>query len=184
MRFNVINYLIKEGISNVFKNKKSTISSLMIMCATMLIFGLFFVIGENINAFVANVAEAQEIRVFVNNDATESQIEQVGRDILAIEGVKDAQYVSKEEGLESMRDVLGDDLIEGYKGENNILSAAYDVTLTDLELNEEVQSNIKQIENIKKVEASNKVIDQVLRLAKGIKIVTLAILLLLIVIST
>ena len=70
MRFNVINYLIKEGISNVFKNKKSTISSLMIMCATMLIFGLFFVIGENINAFVANVAEAQEIRVFVNNDAT------------------------------------------------------------------------------------------------------------------
>ena len=184
MRFNVINYLIKEGISNVFKNKKSTISSLMIMCATMLIFGLFFVIGENINAFVANVAEAQEIRVFVNNDATESQIEQVGRDILAIEGVKDAQYVSKEEGLESMRDVLGDDLIEGYKGENNILSAAYDVTLTDLELNEEVQSNIKQIENVKKVEASNKVIDQVLRLAKGIKIVTLAILLLLIVIST
>ena len=83
-----------------------------------------------------------------------------------------------------MRDVLGDDLIEGYKGENNILSAAYDVTLTDLELNEEVQSNIKQIENVKKVEASNKVIDQVLRLAKGIKIVTLAILLLLIVIST
>ena len=184
MRFNVINYLIGEGIRNLFKNKKSTMSSLMIMCATMLIFGLFFVIGENINAFVANVAEAQEIRVFVNNDATESQIEQVGRDILAIEGVKDAQYVSKEEGLESMRDVLGDDLIEGYKGENNILSAAYDVTLTDLELNEEVQSNIKQIENVKKVEASNKVIDQVLRLAKGIKIVTLAILLLLIVIST
>ena len=49
VRFNVINYLIGEGIRNLFKNKKSTMSSLMIMCATMLIFGLFFVIGENIN---------------------------------------------------------------------------------------------------------------------------------------
>ena len=61
MRFNVINYLIGEGIRNLFKNKKSTISSLMIMCATMLIFGLFFVIGENINAFVENVAFAMYI---------------------------------------------------------------------------------------------------------------------------
>ena len=48
VRFNVINYLIGEGVRNLFKNKKSTMSSLMIMCATMLVFGLFFVIGENI----------------------------------------------------------------------------------------------------------------------------------------
>lgn len=183
MRFNVINYLIGEGFSNLFKNKKSTISSLVIMCATMLIFGLFFVIGENINALVENVAEAQEIRVFVENNATDSEIEQVGNEILSIDGVKNAEYISKEEGLESMRDVLGDDLVEGYK-EKNILSAAYDVTLTDLELNEEVQESILQINNVKKIEASNKVIDQVLRLAKGIRIVTIAILALLIVIST
>ena len=52
VRFNVINYWISEGVKNLFKNKKSTMSSLMIMCATMLVFGLFFVIGENINSFV------------------------------------------------------------------------------------------------------------------------------------
>ena len=184
MRFNVISYLIKEGFSNIFKNKKSTISSLMIMCATMLIFGLFFVIGENISAFVNNVAEAQEIRVFVKNDATDAEVEQVGKDILSIDGVKDAVYVSKEEGLESMREWLGDELTESYKGENNILSAAYDVTLTSLELNSDVQESLGQIDNVKKVEASNKVIDQVLRLAKGIRIVTMGILILLIVIST
>ena len=67
MRFNVIKYLIGEGIRNLFKNKKSTMSSLMIMCATMFIFGLFFVIGENINAFVKNVADAQEIRVIIRH---------------------------------------------------------------------------------------------------------------------
>ena len=183
MRFNVMSYLIGEGFSNLFKNKKSTISSLMIMCATMLIFGLFFVIGENISAFVDNVAEAQEMRVYLVKDATESQIEQVGNEILAIDGVKDVQYISKEEGLESMRDVLGDELIQGYM-ERNILPPAYDVTLTDLEINEEVQESILQIENVDEIQASNKVIDQIIRLARGIRIVTGAILILLIVIST
>ena len=183
MRFNVISYLIGEGLSNTFKNKKSTISSLTIMCATMLIFGLFFIIGENINAFVGNVAEAQEIKVIVVNDATDAQIEEVGNEILGIDGVKNAEYVSKEEALESMKEWLGEDIIDGYD-EKNIFSASYNVTLTDLELNDEVQKSILEIPNVKKIESSNKVIEQVLRLAKGVKIVTVVILVLLIIIST
>ena len=82
MRFNVISYLIGEGLSNIFKNKKSTMSSLMIMCATMFIFGLFFVIGENINAFVKTVADAQGIKVFIENTATDAEIEEIGNEII------------------------------------------------------------------------------------------------------
>lgn len=183
MRFNVISYLIGEGFRNTFKNKKSTISSLTIMCATMLIFGLFFIIGENINAFVENVAEAQEIKVVVENDATDQQIEEVGKEILDIDGVKNAEYISKDEALDSMKEWLGNDMVEGYE-ERNIFSASYNVTLTDLELNDEVQKSILEIPNVKKIESSNKVIEQVIRLAKGVKIVTGVILVLLIVIST
>ena len=110
MRFNVVNYLIGEGIRNLFKNKKSTMSALMIMCATMLIFGLFFVIGENLNAFVENVADAQEIRVILDNDATDSEIEEVGKEILEIDGVRNAEFVSKDEALDYMKDMLGDEV--------------------------------------------------------------------------
>lgn len=182
MRFNVINYLIKEGVRNLFKNKKSTMSALMIMCATMLIFGLFFVIGENLNAFVENVADAQEIRVIIDNDATESEIEEVGSEILAIDGVKSAEFVSKDEALEYMKDMLGDELIEGYS-ERNIFSVAYNVTLTDLKLNDEVQDNINQIPHVKKIVSSNQTISQIISLAKGVRVVTAGILALLIVIS-
>ena len=49
MRISVIRYLIKEGIRSMFKNKKSTFASIGTMWATMLIFGLFFLIGENLN---------------------------------------------------------------------------------------------------------------------------------------
>ena len=183
MRFNVISYLFKEGILNVFKNKKSTISSLMIMCATMLIFGIFFVIGENINSFVKSVEDAQGISVYLVNTATDEEIERVGEEILQIDGVRDAKYISKEEALEKMRDRLGDSMVEGYI-ERNIFPASYEVTLTNLELNEEVQQNILKIENVDEIRSSNLVIDQIIRLAKGIKVVTWVILVLLIIIST
>ena len=182
VRFNVVNYLIGEGIRNLFKNKKSTMSALMIMCATMLIFGLFFVIGENLNAFVENVADAQEIRVILDNDATDSEIEEVGKEILEIDGVRNAEFVSKDEALDYMKDMLGDEVLDGYS-ERNIFSTAYNVTLTDLKMNNEVQANIKQIPHVKKIVSSNQVISQIISLAKGVRIVTAGILGLLIIIS-
>ena len=182
MRFNVINYWISEGVKNLFKNKKSTMSSLMIMCATMLVFGLFFVIGENINAFVSNVAEVQEIRVNLKINATESEIEEVGNEILAIEGVRNAEFVSKDDAIKYMEDLLGSDAVAEYK-ERNIFPVAYNVTLTDLSLNDEVQNEIKQIPQVDDIVSSNQLIAQILRLAKGVKYVTAAILALLIVIS-
>lgn len=182
VRFNVINYLIGEGVKNLFKNKKSTMSSLMIMCATMFIFGLFFVIGENINAFVKNVADAQGLMVFIENTATDEEIEEVGNKILSIDGVRNAEYVSKEKALESMEDLLGSELIEGYK-ERNIFPASYDVTLTDLELNQEVQESIIQIDKVEHIESSNDSITLVINIAKGVRLVTGVILILLIIIS-
>ena len=182
MRFNVINYLIGEGVRNLFKNKKSTMSSLMIMCATMLVFGLFFVIGENINAFVENVAEAQEIRVNLKINATESEIEEVGNEILAIDGVRNAEFVSKDDAIKYMEDLLGSDAVAEYK-ERNIFPVAYNVTLTDLSVNDEVQNEINQIPQVDNIVSSNQLIAQILRLAKGVKYVTAAILALLIVIS-
>ena len=101
MRYNVLGYLLGEGFINVFKNKKSTGASLIIMCATMLIFGLFFVIGENVNYIMEEVEAQQGMQVFLNKDATEEQIQQAGEQIRAIDYVATAQYVSKEDALNS-----------------------------------------------------------------------------------
>ena len=81
-----------------------------------------------------------------------------------------------------MKDMLGDEVLDGYS-ERNIFSTAYNVTLTDLKMNNEVQANIKQIPHVKKIVSSNQVISQIISLAKGVRIVTAGILGLLILIS-
>ena len=186
MKYSILGYFIGEGFSNVFKNKKSTGASLMIMCATMIIFGIFLILGENINHFVDEVESEQGIQVFVKNEATQEQIDELGNKIRAIDGVSTVEFVSKDEALEQMKERFGDrqDLLEGYEGENNIFTASYVVTLTDLTKSSDVQAQIETYSDVvKKINSKDEVVTTLINLANGIKIVTGVILVLLIVIS-
>ena len=184
MKYNIFGYLIGEGFSNVFKNKKSTGASLMIMCATMIIFGIFLILGENINHFVAEVESAQGMQVFINNDATQEQIDEIGEKIRNIDGVSTVEFKSKEEALNQMKEKFGDkqDLLAGYE-ENNIFPASYVVTLTDLTKSKDVQNQILTFDNIKKITSKDETVTTLINLANGIKIVTGVILILLVIIS-
>ena len=186
MKYNILGYLIGEGFSNVFKNKKSTGASLMIMCATMIIFGIFLILGENINHFVDQVESEQGMQVFVKNEATQEQIDELGEKIRAIDGVSTVEFVSKDEALEQMRERFGDkqDLLDGYEGENNIFTASYVVTLTDLTKSKTVQDQINTYTDVvKKITSKDEVVTTLINLANGIKIVTGVILVLLVIIS-
>ena len=184
MRFNILGYLIKEGFRNVFKNKKSTISSLTIMCATMLVFGIFFLIGENVNYIINTVEQAQGIEVFIETDATEAEIEELGTKIRAMDAVNKVEYVTKEQALNRLKDRLKDQayVLEIYE-ENNILPTSYIVTLTDLSKTKEVQEEILTFDHVKRIESSDQTISTLLKIANGIRIGTGIFLLFLIVIS-
>ena len=184
MKYNIFGYLIGEGFSNVFKNKKSTGASLMIMCATMIIFGIFLILGENINHFVSEVESAQGIQVFINNDTTQEQIDTLGEQIRDLDGVSTVEFVSKEQALEQMKERFGEqqDLLDGYE-ENNIFPASYIVTMTDLNKSGDIQNQILTFENVKKITSRDETVATLIDLANGIKIVTGVILALLIIIS-
>lgn len=184
LKYNIFSYLIGEGFRNVFKNKKSTAASLMIMCATMIIFGIFFIIGENINYFVAEIESAQGIQVYINNDATEDEVKEIGEQIKNLSGVNTVTYVSKEDALNQMKEKFKEKeyLLDGYK-ENNIFPESYVVTLTDLTLSSQVQNEINQLNNIKKITSRDETVSTLIDLANGVKIVTGVILALLIIIS-
>ena len=185
MKYNILGYLVGEGFSNVLKNKKSTGASLMIMCATMIIFGVFLILGENINHFVKEIESAQGIQVFIKNEATQEQIEDLEQKIRKIDGVSKTEFVSKEAALNQMKERFGDkkDLLEGYEGENNIFTASYIVSLTDLKLSKTVQDQILTFDMVKKITSKDETVNTLINIANVVKIGTVALLILLIMIS-
>ena len=184
MRYNILTYLIGEGFSNVFKNKKQAMTSLGMMCITMLIFGVFFVIGQNLNHFVEEIEAEQGMQVFIKKEATQEQIQEIKTKLQNIEGINTIQYVSKEDALQVMKNKFGEksSLLKGYELDNPF-PASYVVTLTDLNLSEEVQNKISQIEYTDEITSSDKTISTLVKLASGIKIGTYVILAFLIIFS-
>jgi len=177
VKFNTIGYLIGEGFRNTFKNKKSTFSAMLVMCISMLIFGLFFILGENINHIMGTVEGAQAIQVFIKEDATDEQIEELGKQIKEIDGVdKDKlKFLSKEEGFEKYLERYGDKayLIEPYE---DVIPDSYIVSFTDLKLAKDVEVKINELEHIKSITSANETMDKLISITNGIRIVTALIL--------
>lgn len=184
MKYSVLGYLIGEGFRNVLKNKKSTIASLMIMCATMFVFGIFFLIGENVQGVMKQVEEQQAMQVFINPDATEQEIADMGNKIRSLQYVNQAEYVTKEDALNIVKSWLKDrqELIEPYT-KNNPFKASYVVTLTDLTKINEVYSQVKDLDNIASVRLRDDTINKLIDIANGVRTVSAVILILLILIS-
>ena len=150
VKYNRLGYLIGEGFSNVFKNKKSTGASLVIMCATMIIFGIFLILGENINSFVDEIQAEQGFQVFLEKDATEEEIQETADKIRALDGVNTVEEKSKEDAVNIMKERLNDEdgILDGLDPE--IFSVSFVVKLTDLSLSQQIQDEILQFGNIKK----------------------------------
>ena len=184
MKHNVISYLISEGFRNVLKNKKSTGASLTIMCATLLIFGVVFVIVANINYMVKNIEGQQGMQVYLE-DVSAKEMDEIGKKIENIDGVNTVKFVSKAQALEEAREKWKDKevVVEGYTEKDNPFPASYIVTLKNLDLSKQVQKDINKIPNIRKITVRDDTIETLKKLGNTIKYASIIILVLLILIS-
>lgn len=189
MRLNSLNYMIKEAFKSVFKQRKMSSASIAIMIATMFIFGIFFVLGENINFVMEQVENKQGMRVVIKDDVEETILEGMKSKIqnIEIDGkkvVNTVTFVSKEDAMKSIKERLGDkqDVLEGLD-EENFLPASYFVTLNDLSKNQQVQEEIMKFDGVEEISTDNDTIAKLNNIAKGIRMGTLVILVILIVIS-
>ena len=179
-----MSYLVGEGFRNVLKNKKSTSAALTIMCMAMFMFGIFFVLGDNINYVMSQVQSEQGFRVFLVKDVPAGEIKGIESEIREIDGINTVEYVSKAQGWNEFRESLKqykDVLTDGYGSDD--FQDSFTVTLTNLELNDTVQAKIREIEYVEDITSSDTTISTLVSIARGIRLVTFVILVILVFIS-
>lgn len=184
VKYNVVGYFIGEGIRNIFKNKKSAISAITVMFLCMIIFGVFFILGQNINHIMSTVEEAQGVQVYFKLGTKDERLQEIGEQIKQIEGINKVEFVSKEQGFNEMKESWKDNAsaLEGISSDR--LPDSYRVTLSKLELNEQIQQQIKTIVgddlHSDGIRSSNEVISTIMKIGNGIRIFTFALLLILV----
>lgn len=189
MKYNIVSYFISEGFRNVFKNKKSTGASLVIMCLTMFVFGACIILSENINNIMNQLEVQQPMQVFIEKSATQTEIEELREEITKIDLVSSIEFVSKEEALkiniEAMKESsdTGIELVESW-ADSNPFRASFVVRLTDLKESQNVENQIKKLKNVSSVQMKSKLMDVLIKISWWLKVITICVIFIFIAIST
>ena len=177
-------YLIKEGYENLKKHGSKTFSTMLIICATMLVLGIFMILFTNVNKNVETVKVEQGIQAFIEDTATDADIEYIKVAIKKIDGVGEIRYISKDEAYEDAKNVFKDQeyFLEGLD-KVQIFPASYVVKFADIEKADNIKSQIEKIDGIYKVKYNSSTINAVISISKIANIFLLGIGVVLLVVS-
>ncbi len=189
MNYNILSYLISEGLKNVFKNTKSTIAALIIMFATMITVGLGLAGAKNVTSIIKQLEDDVPLTIFVKDGLTTSELNKIEDYIKSIDSVNNVTFTSKAEALQKAKEKLSDsaELLDTYTETNHPFKASYSITLTELSKSNYTADLLKNSDvlkdNIADIQSSDIVINGLNRLDKGIKIIFIGMGILLIAVS-
>ena len=141
-------------------------------------------IGENINHFVRQIEEDQGVRVFMIDNATDEQIQTLKQQLLSIPGISSADFISQADAYKEMKEEYekyedGDKVMQGYQ--ESIFPVAYKVKFKDLGKAEEIEEQIKKLDNVDTVAMEDDMMQKLNLFARGTRIVTYVIAILLVI---
>ncbi|SHK50862.1 permease-like cell division protein FtsX [Hespellia stercorisuis] len=149
MRISTVGYVGKQGVKNIWRNKMFSLASIATMSACIFLFGLFFAIVLNFQYIVKSAEEGVAITVLFDEDATKTQIKEIGEKLKARDDVSKVNYVSADEAWESYKKkYFGDspELAEGFKNDNPLAgSDNYEVFMKNQSKDKDISVNNKSL---------------------------------------
>ncbi len=147
----VIKYLIKEGCRNTWHNRLMALASVGVLVCCLLLTGFSYLIYINVDNMFQNAYEQNVIAVYLDTDQTEEQVMEIGLTLRSMENVAKADYLSKEEFLAQYGDVLQDETMNSFEGDNNPLPDTYIVSMTDLSFFQQTIDRITALPGVDEV---------------------------------
>ena len=138
-------YCLREALKGFKRNLSTALGSIVTIFLSLMIIGLFLVIGVVVDNVVSSVESEVSITCYVADDAADEDIETAMDYIEGIEGVASVSFTTKDEALENFSETNSTDIIESLDGENP-LPASIDVELSDPQLVEDVAGQIEAYE--------------------------------------
>lgn len=213
MKANSFKYLSRQGVKSLWLNRMMTLAAVGVLTACLLIVGFAVLLTENINSMVDYVQSQNEFVAFMEyeEDYIASQknageepflpsaetpegetsqwsifLQETQKKIEDIPNVRKVTYVSIDEGLEEMKEQLGEyaDLLDDYKeaGENP-LNEKYVISVHDLSKLEETCNEVAKLSGVYRVKAASEVASTLTDIRSIINVVGWSIVLALVIVS-
>ena len=138
MKLNRFNYLIAQGVKNIFTHGFMSFASITIIIACLLIMGSFSMLTLNIDKNIDRLQNQNEVIAYVDETLSEDEARAIEPKIAALDNVASVTFVTREQAMHI---------------DASVFRHRYVVTLNDLSLMKDMQAALKNIDGIADVTA-------------------------------
>lgn len=184
MKLSSMNYLFSQGIKNIWTNRIMSFTSFCILMVSLLLIGFSTLCIANINSIVGSVENKNEVIIFLNDDVTDDDIEQMGTKLRNMDNIAEVNFYSKEEAFEEIKaGIENSDELFNYVGEESPLPDSYRVKVKDIEKMSRTLMDINRLNGIYTVKAPNDFVKILTELKSFISLLSVVVLGALVVVS-
>ncbi len=153
MRTSNVSYLVKKGISSVWKNFIMSFASFSIMMVSLLQISCAVLLLLNLDVVMTNIEETNEITIYVEEGATQDTVSHIHEVLLNNSNLTDVQYYSKEAALNDFREDMAEyaELLDYL--ESNPMPETFLVRVLDLSQIRATVTAIQSIDGVEQVKA-------------------------------
>ena len=154
MRFSTLIYTIKQGFTNIIRNKWYSLASIATISACLFLFGIFYSVVANFQYILKTAQNGVAVTVFFDEGISEERIAQIGNEISQRSEVDHINYISADEAWNSFKDEYLGEYADGFTENPLAESANYEIYIKDVSMQANLVSYLEGVEGIRMVNQS------------------------------
>ena len=184
MKLSGIRYLIKQGLDNVWKNRVMAFASFCVLLVSLLLVGISCLFFLNLNSIIGGIENKNEVIIYLQDDTSDQQIEEMGRELEQMDNISSVSFYSKEEAFADLQaDMLEYEVLFESLGDDNPLPDAYRIRVADISRLSETLSMLNSMQNVDRIRAPYDFVNVLTGLRRIVSVVALAVVVALVIVS-
>ena len=153
MRTSNVTYLVKKGISSIWKNFLMSFARFCILMVSLLLVSCAVLLMMNVNKIMSNIEDTNEITIYLKEDISDKQVEHIKSVLEKNQDITDVKYYSKEQALDDFRDNMAEysELLDYL--DKNPMPETFLVRVKDLSKIRHVVNTVNDIEGVEQTKA-------------------------------
>ena len=181
---NSLIYNIKQGFTQILRNRGMSVASIFSILAMLFILGIFFTIVVNLNLFTEIVKQDyDQVEAYLGDQVTVEQAEGIMSALKSVEGVESVSYRSKDDAMNIMRQRWGESAYLLDSLGDNPLPASILVSVDSPESAKVVSEYVAGAEGVEDVQYFRETVEKLTKVTNFLQIGALVVMIFLIVVS-
>ena len=167
---------LREGVKNLIRNSWMSVASVGAVAITLLILGAALLIAFNAQQMSQYVAGQLQVNVYLKQQVTKAQAQQIVGEVQNMPGIRSVQYVSKEEGFKQLEQMIGTQYhdVLGGLSQANTLPDKLIVKAANPQDTVTVAKEIQAVPGVDKVDSGQQVVNRLLAFLSVLRNIGLA----------